>query len=78
MTNKYNDTKSGCIEFIKKESLLKITKNSNFYPDPSVEGVWKITNLKCSWGVTTAIIYMAGYKNPWGKIRNDNDFEEVE
>jgi hypothetical protein len=45
-----------------------------FFPDPSVDGVWGADNPNG----TRIIIYLAGYKTPFGKSRKHNDFEEGE
>jgi hypothetical protein len=72
----YQDTPAGAKLFIQKESSLKITKKTKITADPYVEGVWKLTNLSDSCLIPlTAVIEMAGYKAPFGDIRDHNDFE---
>jgi hypothetical protein len=46
-------------------------ESCTFRHDPSVDGVWevKMKNGK------RIIAYLAGYKDPWGKKRDTNDFE---
>lgn len=42
-------------------------------PDPSVAGVWVIYDVGDSG--EDAIVYLKGYKDPYGTIRGENDFE---
>jgi hypothetical protein len=55
------------------KSLIKTIDFSTckFTPDPTVDGVWKV-DLKSG---HTIIAYLKGYKDPWGQIRDINDFE---
>ena len=77
---KYADTKEGALAFINSETQLTTTENSVVVPDPAVQGVWKVTELE--WGPNCkhmeAIIYMGGYPDPFGNIRDSNDFETSE
>jgi len=74
---KYPDTEQGAFEFIEKETQLTRTPDSKAFPDPAVQGVWKVTEL--DWGPKCkhidAILYMGGYSDPMGCIRDSNDFE---
>jgi hypothetical protein len=67
---KYPDTAAGAIAFLKDESTLDL-KGAKGKADPSVAGVWQITTNS---GQRT-IVYLAGYKDPFGKLRSYNDFE---
>lgn len=77
---KYLDTEVGAFDFIKNETCLTLTENSIAVPDPAVQGVWKVTELE--WGPNykhiDAIVYMGGYPDPFGNIRDTNDFESSE
>lgn len=73
-TKKHPDTKQGAIDYLREESTLDLSGDIHGKPDSSVEGVWMLWNHEKSW---TAIVYLAGYKDPFGHIRESNDFEEV-
>jgi hypothetical protein len=47
--------------------------NCKIHRDPSVEGVWAVDNPAKH---LRLVIYMAGYRDPFGKVRTMNDFEE--
>lgn len=75
----YADTEQGALEFIANETCLKCTSNSKCIPDTAIKGVWKVTDLKVGKRVhIDAIIYMSGYPDPFGGIRDTNDFENSE
>jgi len=66
----YPDTKAGVIEMLKADSCFVIPENPKVKRDPQVQGVWKIwLDGGC------AIVYLAGYDDPWGNTRKENDFE---
>jgi len=67
---KYPDTAGGAIACLQSDSTLDV-KEATARPDPSVEGVWEV---RCPNG-DRAIVYLAGYKDPFGQIRSRNDFE---
>lgn len=69
----YPDSAAGAIECLAYLSAFD-TKGATARPDPSVEGVWMVT-MKSG---EQAIVYLKGYKDPLHKIRETNDFEEVE
>lgn len=76
----YPDSRAGVLQFIKNEidpqhvaTELK-PEECRIIPDSNVEGVWLVENPNTGFG---AIIYMAGYKDPWGDIRKTNDFESL-
>lgn len=80
-TKHYQDSVEGCKDFIAYETVLKVTPDTTFEPDPAVAGVWRVRFLatrRKRRGEHVIILYMAGYKDPWSKIRETNDFEEVE
>ena len=73
---KFPDTGEGAIACLQEESVLELLAGDpevTTKPDPSVEGVWLVSNK--NW---KAIVYLGGYKDPFGKIREDNDFEIIE
>ena len=69
----YRDTAEGAIEYLRDESSLDLD-GATAQPDPYIQGVWKVT-LRDR---TYAIVYLAGYKDPFGKVRAHNDFEVSE
>lgn len=70
---KYNDTPEGVRDMLKAESALDPAHidAARYTPDPHVEGVWLAEFGNGSW----AIAYLGGYRDPFGKVREDNDFE---
>ena len=80
METVYTDNAQGAVEFIIKESVLRLSERTTCIPDPVVAGVWKITNLieLDNSLLVSAIIYMAGYPDPFKCIRQTNDFEVIE
>ena len=82
---KYPDTIAGVKAFVLdgKEMDRRYAKELNIggphtkiIQDPSVEGVWAVKNYETG---EMVIIYMGGYRNPWGQIRGPmNDFESGE
>lgn len=75
----YNDSIHGCKEFIAVETRYVLTKDSKFEADDFLNGCWCVRNvdLYCESGILRGdvIIYMAGYKDMFGVMREDNDFE---
>ncbi len=69
---KYPDSAEGAIACLTELSTYK-TKGATVRPDPSVQGVWQVT-MPAEQG-RRAIVYLAGYRDPWGKVRPNNDFE---
>ena len=43
--------------------------------DPQVKGVWLLKNVSKFKGEENAIVYLAGYEDPFGRVRKMNDFE---
>jgi len=77
---KYPDTARGVQQMLVKDSTLsnKDLEGAVFTPDPWVKGVWKVQLARVAddgWETTAVIAYLAGYPDPWGDIRDDNDFE---
>lgn len=78
MDKVYADSEAGAIEFIENETQLKITEFTQFSPDPAVEGVWYVQDAALKGkdfdSTVCVTIFMAGYKEPFGGIRESNDF----
>ena len=77
---KYPDNKAGVIKFMKNPKEVKQTfttsldlPNCDIHADPQVVGVWAVDSMKTG---SRVIVYLGGYKDPWGEIREGNDFEE--
>lgn len=75
----YPDSKEGVLQCLKDEFydpkfLKKLDlATCKIYPDQSVEGVWAIDSMATG---QRCVIYLAGYKDPMGKVRKHNDSEE--
>lgn len=77
-TQKFSDTSHGAVNCLLSmaNANIKLDNIKAAYPDPQVEGVWEILFKKpLRDGSTKAIVYMAGYREPYGNIRVENDFE---
>lgn len=75
----FPDTEQGAIDCLRVQMREDIEwKGATAIPDPEVYGVWKVINpnLPADDGRTN-IVYMKGHKNPWGHVREENDFEEI-
>jgi hypothetical protein len=77
---KYPDSKAGVLKFFQNPKEVKQTfaksldlPNCDIHADPQVEGVWAIDSMKTG---SRVIVYLGGYKDPWGEPRMFNDFEE--
>lgn len=69
----YPDTAIGAKQALADMSVFTLEQMGRCQPDPYVVGVWKIMlNDPCS---TFAIVYLAGYNDPFGSVRLTNDFE---
>lgn len=66
----YKDSEHGAIQYLRDDAALDLD-GATARPDPSVEGVWEVT-LRDG---RRAIVYLAGYRDPWGRERQWNDFE---
>lgn len=82
---RYCDTVEGCKMFVARETVYVTTTDTDYKPDPAVEGVWLVKNLvvnkkkgKFAPPTSGIILYMKGYKDPFGNIRETDDFEDVE
>lgn len=75
----YTDSAKGAIEMLGTDSSWDVSK-AKAQADPEVEGVWLVTNIfdKHDRNKGRAIVYLAGYKDPYGRIRAYNDFEDEE
>jgi hypothetical protein len=67
-----------CLSYLAQKQWLRSEFGKDFakakiHRDPSVEGVWAFDNEKTK---VRVILYLAGYRDPWHKIREMNDFEE--
>jgi len=74
---KYPDSVAGVKSYLKDDAakyLVNQLDTAKFTADPSVEGVWAV-DFKDG---TRAIVYLAGYRDPFGNIRDHNDFETGE
>jgi hypothetical protein len=78
-SKKYQDTRDGAIAALNEVSSfnLKPEDVASAKPDPSVAGVWLIMFKEPRGCAKGAIVYMKGHKDPLGKERDMNDFEEV-
>lgn len=68
---KYPDSVPGALACLQELSDGLDLQNATAKPDPSVRGVWQVT-LKSG---QRAIVYLAGYPDPMGKVRPYSDFE---
>ena len=70
---KYNDTPEGVRDMLKAESTLDPTHidAARCTPDAWVEGVWLV---ELGNGIRV-IAYLGGYRDPFGRFREGNDFE---
>lgn len=74
----FPNTPEGAIECLKVQSTYNV-KGANAIPDPAVDGVWLIKmDPKLNEYGHEAVVYMKGYRESFGEIREINDFEEVE
>ena len=70
---KYRDCASEAIRYLGDDSTLNL-EGATAEPDPQVNGVWKVTTPN-DVDVEFAIVYLAGYHDPLGNIRDVDDFE---
>jgi hypothetical protein len=71
----YPDTAQGAIQCLRDDSTLKLD-GATARPDPSVAGVWMVMlDREKNDGMDTAIVYLGGYADPFGREREGNDFE---
>lgn len=70
----HSDTAAGareCFSSLADAATRQQFAAAVYKADPSVEGVWAADLLDG----TRAIIYLCGYKTPFGALRERNDFE---
>lgn len=67
--NVFPDTGAGAIAALEAMTDLDL-KGAKVIPDPKVDGVWMVIH-----NGHKAIVYLKGYKNPLGNVRDHNDFE---
>lgn len=70
---KYLDNEKGVISALRDLSDGIDFTDVSAIPDPQVIGVWKVftPSMPCDW-----IVYLKGYHDPFGNIREFNDFED--
>lgn len=75
---KFPDTESGAMECLLANSTYQRSDLVRAIPDPVVYGVWKIILTKPIQEELSpvVIVYMAGYPDQFGNIREETDFEE--
>lgn len=71
-TRVYPDTLAGAKAML-REAGVTIRGDEKGEPDPVVHGVWLVRTAP-----RPVICYLAGYLDPWGEVREANDFEEVD
>lgn len=77
-TTVYPDTADGFLAMLNADSMLTLRRADCrvIEADPQVAGVWRLELLKPQHGVVEVIGYLAGYPDPFGRTRTDNDFEK--
>lgn len=71
----FPDTEQGALEYLAYDSTLNLD-GATATPDPSVAGVWMVhLDEDLNDGENAAIVYLAGHKDVWGRVRDMNDFE---
>lgn len=76
MDKKYTDSLAGAVKMLRECSTLKLNPTPAGRPDPHVDGVWMVyIDPKTNDGQDSAIAYLAGYCDAWGRLREMNDFE---
>lgn len=74
------DSEQGAKTALADMSIIKKEQMGEASADPAVEGVWKVTlneRGRKKHGIDFCIVYLAGYKDPFGDVREVNDFESV-
>lgn len=69
-THKYPNAPEGAIRYLSEDSDLDLD-GATAIPDPHVSGVWLVRMTDGR----RAIVYLAGYPDPFGREREHNDFE---
>jgi hypothetical protein len=77
---KFPSSKVGILKFMNDPKQVKASfaksldlPNCDIHADPQVDGVWAVDSFKTG---SRIIVYLGGYKDPWGQVRPFNDFEE--
>lgn len=72
---KYPDTRLGVLKYLREASShdLRASNIRSIRPDPQVDGVWEVMLPNYQ-----IIVYLAGYREPSGRIRRFDDFEDCE
>jgi hypothetical protein len=68
---KYPNSAQGALMMLQNDSQGLNLKGATVKPDPSVQGVWKVSLTDGK----SVIVYLAGHADPFGRIRSMNDFE---
>lgn len=74
---KYPDTEKGARDAL-HEMAVYDGKRGTVICDPYVIGVWAIKGAFDDPTCPDAVVYLGGYRDPFGNVREDNDFEECE
>ena len=77
---KFKDNAKGAVAAL-KDMMAQRHYNEEFKggkvtQDPKIRGVWMIQNTRFPKRV--AIVYLGGYKDAFGEVRDHDDFEEAE
>jgi hypothetical protein len=67
---KYHDTAAGVEAMLRANAQLDLS-GAQYLPDGWVRGVWRFVLRDGRAGVA----YLAGYEDPYGRVREWNDFE---
>lgn len=70
LTKVYSNDVQGVALFIKQQTTIT-SDISRIKADPLVEGVWRTDHENGD----SFVVYLAGYKDPFGNVRPFNDFE---
>lgn len=73
VTPNYPDTPAGALAYLSEDSTLDLT-DAVCSADPAVDGVWMVETPNDP-AVSYAIVYLAGYREPLGRLRECDDFE---
>ena len=75
----YPDTKAGVLSLLREESTFNIPESDDDVEvecDGFVKGVWSVKlDPDLNDGDSIVIVYLAGYTDPWGTKRIENDWE---
>jgi hypothetical protein len=76
----FPSSKAGILKFMNDPKQVKASfaksldlPNCDIHADPQVDGVWAVDSFKTG---SRIIVYLGGYKDPFGHVRPFNDFEE--